>query len=124
VKKSKHLDVYPFEWIFRLIGRRRLLPVVSGDQPPPCFALAQALSGNGVFGAYLYRFRRRDTPKCTCGYREESPEHILNQCEKFKANRLSALVRATDPAWRSYMVNTVCEMWRIESLQQRKDNQA
>ena len=29
VEKDKNLDLYPFAWIFRLIGSRRLTPILS-----------------------------------------------------------------------------------------------
>ena len=56
---------------------KELLPVVTVDRPPPTFAMAQVLSGHGVFVAYLHRFKRRRSPMCACGEGEETPLCLL-----------------------------------------------
>jgi len=93
---------------------KKVLPTVSLDQPSPCFALAQALSGHGVFAAYLYRFKRRETPKCRSGYIEEIPEHLFTQCTLYQLGRPATPVSAADQEWRIYLRDTVCELWRKE----------
>jgi len=66
---------------------KELLPAVTIDRPPPTFAMAQVLSGHGVFAAYLYRFKRRHSPTCACGEGEETPLHVFTQCRQFGENR-------------------------------------
>ncbi len=39
------------------------------------FHISQALSGHGVFRAYLHKMKRADSPLCECG-EAETAEHI------------------------------------------------
>ena len=98
----------------RCMDKKKVQPTVSLDQPSPCFALAQALSGHGVFAAYLYRFKRQETPKCPCGYIEEMPEHLFTQCAVYQLGRPATPVSAANQEWRLYLRDTVCELWRKE----------
>ncbi|KAJ4433020.1 hypothetical protein ANN_15277 [Periplaneta americana] len=47
------------------------------------------LTGHGKTGAYLYRFKLRDNPSCTCGAEEQTVDHLLFECPKLDKERLA-----------------------------------
>ena len=52
------------------------------------FYLAQALSGNGCFNAYLTRFKKRDEEMiCYCNFPVDNAEHALFVCAKWGVAR-------------------------------------
>lgn len=52
------------------------------------FDLSQFLTGHGCYRQYLHRFNLDDTPYCpTCKDFEESPEHVMFQCQRFNLER-------------------------------------
>ncbi|UYV65191.1 hypothetical protein LAZ67_3003522 [Cordylochernes scorpioides] len=46
----------------------------------PNFYNVQFFTGHGNFRSYLYKVRKTDSPKCSCGAEEENPVHILTDC--------------------------------------------
>lgn len=52
------------------------------------FELSQFLTGHGCYRKYLHRFNLDDSPYCpTCKNAEETPEHVLFQCQRFEMER-------------------------------------
>lgn len=48
------------------------------------FHLTQMLTGHGCFGAYLFRFKRRQSPVCVdCGAEEDDAEHTVFRCDRW-----------------------------------------
>lgn len=51
--------------------------------------LVQALTGHGGFGAYLHKFKCKDTPACVCDPDvDETIEHLIVDCPKYGYERL------------------------------------
>lgn len=47
------------------------------------FKAVQLVTGHGNMGAYIARFRLRDTDgACTCGLGREDPVHIMEVCQR------------------------------------------
>ncbi|UYV75930.1 hypothetical protein LAZ67_13001840, partial [Cordylochernes scorpioides] len=46
----------------------------------PNFYNFQFFTGHGNFRSYLFKVRKTDSPKCSCGAEEENPVHILTDC--------------------------------------------
>ncbi len=68
---------------------RKLIPEVSNKASWNLdFHTSQALSGHGVFRAYLCKMKRADSPLCECG-EAETAEHILTKCPLFAEGRLA-----------------------------------
>lgn len=91
---------------------KEILPV-PGVEIEPCFWLNQGLSGHGAFGSYLYRMKRRSSPTCACGAREESAEHVLKECALYQNGR-PAEMDITRPETRRYIKETVMKVWEKE----------
>jgi Reverse transcriptase (RNA-dependent DNA polymerase)/Endonuclease-reverse transcriptase len=52
------------------------------------YHLTQFLTGHGGYRAYLHRFGHEDSPRCqVCTTADESPEHVLFECTRFKIER-------------------------------------
>lgn len=50
--------------------------------------LTQLMTGHGGFLSYLYRFKLRDSPACTCdSIYDETPLHIITECAIFSRER-------------------------------------
>ncbi len=47
------------------------------------YKLTQFLTAHGKFRAYCHRFKINTTPKCDCEKSEETPEHIIMECDKY-----------------------------------------
>lgn len=73
-------------WTYRLIPNiKRWLNRLHGELN---FDLTQFLTGHGCYRAYLHRFNLDDSPFCPlCKGVEESPEHVLFQCQRFALER-------------------------------------
>ena len=81
------------------------------------FWLTQALSGHGVFGAYLHRFHRRATAACPCGQSDETTKHVFAECHRFADTRPphDAWTRPLRPVVVRYLEDVVIQLWRIEN---------
>lgn len=104
---------------------RELLPSVEARQQAPVpnitFWLGQALSGDGVFAAYLHKFKRRDSPLCPCGSgEEESAKHVFRYCVLRAANRPIDWSRPTEKHF-EYMTEVVRNLWVTENPGQQLD---
>jgi len=62
--------------------------------------------------------RRRD-PKCECGEAEESPEHILKNCQIYAAGRPPEL-KVNENETREYIRKTIQLLWEAERAKTRK----
>ena len=60
------------------------------------FHLTQFLTGHGVFGSYLHRFRLYDSDICWFCDKADSPEHTMFECDRWEdeRRRLSACLGA------------------------------
>ena len=81
------------------------------------FHVTQALSGHGTFGTYLYKYKRRESAACVCGFPEQSPEHVFMTCPEFAANRPTTWTKLTEEHLR-YLDQTVLELRRLENPEQ------
>lgn len=73
-------------WTYRLIPNiKQWLNRLHGELN---FELTQFLTGHGCYRSYLHRFNLDDSPYCpSCKSDEESPEHVLFQCQRFSLER-------------------------------------
>lgn len=52
------------------------------------YAVTQFITGHGCFGAYLHKYKRRDTPRCFYGDADvDTPAHMLFECARFARAR-------------------------------------
>lgn len=51
------------------------------------YYLSQALTGHGVYGAYLYRIRKAEEDSCWFCGETDTPEHTFFECEEFNVQR-------------------------------------
>ncbi|XP_072157598.1 uncharacterized protein [Bemisia tabaci] len=50
----------------------------------PYFWLTQLFTGHGIFGSYLFRFKKTDSNNCKlCITERDTPEHIFFSCSRF-----------------------------------------
>ena len=71
------------------------------------FHLSQALSGLGVFKAYLRKMHRIETSQCKCGHEDETAEHVLTECPRFADGWPTERLSGTNPHHRGYMKKVV-----------------
>lgn len=72
-------------WTFRLIPD--LGPWLGRGWGELDFWLTQLLTGHGGFRAYLYRFRRAESPLCPECEVDEDAEHVIVDCPRFQGER-------------------------------------
>ena len=82
--------------------------------PNISFWLGQALTGHGVFAAYLFKYRRRDDPGCPCGAAEETVKHVLRLCPRHAAGRPVDWLNLGPEHW-NYMEVVVRTLWKEEN---------
>jgi len=80
----------------------------------PDFWTSQAITGHGVFRAYLKSRGRTDDDACPCGYGTESAEHALMECPRFTEGRPPDWTRVT-PDHLQYMRRVVVRLWKKEN---------
>ncbi|KAI5735555.1 hypothetical protein M8J77_020038 [Diaphorina citri] len=93
------------------------------------YHMTQVLSGHGCFGEYLYRFKKRTSSLCeVCQEKEDTPEHTLFECEKWKeareelhleirAENMIEVMLASEEGWgkvERYVTSVMKEKERIE----------
>ena len=78
------------------------------------FWLAQGLTGHGVFGAFLHRFRRREDPSCPCGAEEQTPRHVFRHCPLYQSGRPIVWIPVGE-AHLEYMEQVVRTLWDVEN---------
>ena len=112
--------VWEHRWQLSVSGAwtRQIFPTIRcrrRTQLTPDFWATQALSGHGVFAAYLFEFRRKDTPRCPCGHPEETAEHVFWNCPIHADGRPAQFHRPLRPAELGYMQRVVIALWRTEN---------
>ena len=80
----------------------------------PDFWTTQAITGHGVFKAYLKDRGRVDDNACPCGFGAESAEHVLRECLRFTDGRPLDWSQIT-PGHIQYMRRVVVELWKREN---------
>lgn len=111
------------EWQRRYAGcgkgewTRGLLTVVGIEIQELDFYLAQALSGHGVFRAYLLKYRRVESDLCECG-EPETPHHVFKICHLHATGRPTTL-NIKEEETRSYLQATVRRLWEAEKSRER-----
>jgi len=80
----------------------------------PNFYLTQGLTGHGVFGSYLHKFRRRDDPSCPCGALQQTPHHIFCECPLYVDGR-PASWQNVGADHLSYILSTTKALWSVEN---------
>jgi len=113
------LEVWNKEWENNPKGMwtHQLFPTIQTRlqiTDPPDFWTSQAITGHGVFGAYLHSRKRRCTQICNCGAPEETPQHIYQECILFSHKRPSNWEQTTTEHVK-YMRETALELWMIEN---------
>jgi len=86
----------------------------------PNFFLSQAVTGDGAFGAYLYKIDKRTTPQCSCGTSIQTPEHVFMHCERYKTDRPISWnddIVATEAS--KYLINTMKILWEEEKEEEK-----
>ena len=51
--------------------------------------MAQLRMGHCALNNYFYRFGKRGSPYCECGYGKETVQHFLLECRNYRAERKS-----------------------------------
>lgn len=97
---------------------KQLMPVVPRSKITSNFWRAQALSGHGVYGSYLMKFKRREDAACHCGYPDQSPQHVFTECEMYTDGRPTELGVGAESL--RYMEEVVRDLWKIEIEENRK----
>lgn len=65
---------------------------VNRDHGEVNFYLSQFLTGHGCFRAYLFKFKREDSPYCPmCEGKIENVEHVFFECPRFNEERCDLL---------------------------------
>lgn len=73
------------------------------------FHLTQFLSGHGCFRKYLHRFGHAESPLCpACPSNEETPEHVLFHCPRFRAARDGMLAESITSLSPDNIVERMC----------------
>ena len=104
-------DETGYYWMKKLIP---LVPKEPNEVPPQNFYLAQAITGIGCFGAYLGKIGRRESASCQCDSNiEETPQHIMDECQLFSIGR-PAQLNISESATRNYLINTMKTLWKEE----------
>ena len=49
--------------------------------------IAQLRTGHCPLNKYAHKFRLKETPYCDCGYGQETVQHFLLECPRFKEQR-------------------------------------
>lgn len=93
-ERTVSLQLWQERWDRSRRGRwtHRLIPNVdrwvNRDKGEVGYYVTQLLSGHGCFRAYLFRFRRADSPYCPCcGEVQEDAEHVFFCCPRFTEHR-------------------------------------
>ncbi|XP_062556584.1 uncharacterized protein LOC134221409 [Armigeres subalbatus] len=74
------------------------------------FYLMQFLSGHGCFRKYLHRFGHAESPLCpACPNCEETPEHVIFDCPRFRAERSWISTVSTRSINPDNIVQEMCE---------------
>ena len=90
--KISTMEKWEEEWAEYQHSRwtRSLFPTIKScteTELVPDFWSTQAITGHGVFKAYLKERRRVDEDTCPCGFDVESAGHVLTECLRFIEGR-------------------------------------
>lgn len=103
IARTSLLERWQKRWDEEKNGRwtHRLLPSISDwvnrKHGELNYHLTQALSGHGSFNAYLYKFKRKDSPKCDqCSNPKDDAEHTIFYCEAWRGQRQDLLKSLQD----------------------------
>ena len=80
------------------------------------FWVAQALSDKGCFGSFLCSINRRNHATCRCGYQQETAEHVLTACERFREGRPGTPLTPLNPDHINYLRSVIRQLWEEERL--------
>lgn len=80
----------------------RLIPNLKGwyerKHGETSYEMTQVLSGHGCFEAYLYKYKRSNSPNCPyCQNEEDTPEHTIFQCQNWTELREAAKTKMGKP---------------------------
>ena len=118
--RSATLHRWELEWQGADVGRwtHSLFPTVRDrlreKHLTPTFWLSQALSGHGVFRAYLESRKRCNSKHCPCGFGPETAEHVLWECLRFTDGRPLDWTSISE-AHVKYMELTIRKLWKLEN---------
>lgn len=77
------------------------------------YYLSQFLTGHGKFRSFLFKIGRDTTPQCpTCPTTDETPEHVLFGCPRFRAEMETIGANCETPSARNF----TSQMCRSETL--------
>lgn len=121
--RRRMLKVWETEWedVPATSWTKHLFPKVKVALDAPLFAdfyLTQALTGHGVFGNFLHKIGKIDSPLCPQCDRIEDTEHVFIHCQRFCEGRPRGALKMEDE-WIKYMKETVIKLWKIESEKQK-----
>jgi len=75
------------------------------------------VSEHGNIKAYLYRFKIKDSPFCSCKRGEQTVDYILFNCELVEQERdiLKAAVQRSEnwPVCKDILINKYCKNFKI-----------
>ena len=114
------LDEWERRWYAASTGAwtKQLFPTISQrlrtEIGPIDFWLAQGLTGHGVFGEFLHRFKRRDDPSCPCGAEEQTVSHVFRHCLLYTEGR-PIVWQPVGAEHFDYMRATVRALWEVEN---------
>jgi len=74
------------------------------------------VTGHGNIKAYLYRFKMKDSPMCSCRREEQTIDHILFNCELVEQERdilKAAVLRSENwPVSKDILMNKYCKNFK------------
>jgi len=104
-------------WMKKLIPR---VPKAANEEiVPQNVYIAQAITGNNCFRAYLKKIKKSESDECECEQIEDA-EHGLKYCPRWKSNRPESL-DLNDQLTKQYMIETVRKLWSQE-IERKKGN--
>ncbi len=98
---------------------KKIIPRVARGVNEHDFYTAQALSGHGVFRAYLYKRKRVSSPLGECG-EVETAEHILTICPLLAEGRVRPDVPIQNEFLR-YSKKCIKKLWEKEAIKKKKE---
>ena len=101
---------------------KELLPLVYSAAPLTTFWISLMLTGHGPFGAYLFRFKRRENPECWhCGHPYDDAEHALFYCTLHGNKRppINLLKQPKSNEFKGFVTLIMKSRWDYKSNKQR-----
>lgn len=113
-ERENTLTLWQERWLGSELGQwtRTLIPDVRPwflrKHGQTDFHLTQALTGHGSFGSYLFRFKKRTSPRCLyCEEQNDTPLHTIFECNRWDFERDQLQLQLGKVITTTNLVNTM-----------------